>query len=603
MSRRTYRLAPTKLEEFVPCQRGCPVFTDAGRYVQLIAEGKFLEAYLIARNSNPLVEICGQVCAAPCEDFCRRGHIDTSITIRALKNFLVDQYSDQLYDPPDFLAAFDQTDESLSANLMADHLSQLPRQEKSGKRVAVVGAGPAGMGCAHDLLLLGHEVDVFEASCQFGGALKISIPMYRLGRDYIERLAANLLAMGGTIAYNRPITKDWGVSHLLAEYDAVFLGVGATTGRKMNIPGGDAEGVITSLEFLEKVNLGQPVDLGDKVVVIGGGRVALDAVRTSRRMFTERDYSGALDTVRSTVRMGSKHTDIAICYRRSFTEMPSYKTLQGQEELEETIKEGIPIFENLWPVRVETENGRVKAMVFEEKRSADEQGREVLKEANTIIAAVGQDPDLSFLLPEDGIEVARWGTIAYDEETMATSREGVYTGGDAALGPATLIEAAATGKKAAWHMDDYLRKEKKHFSYHVYVNELPAETYVESVDYNEIGREAAPTKDVEKRGNFELVEGVYPEEEARKQARRCLSCHIKTVYQPSLCILCGRCVDHCPNDCLRFVFVDQLEGNDLPAKTALIKNDDQCIRCGLCARRCPTRAMQMERVYFKSQVS
>jgi len=201
------------------------VFTDAGRYVQLIAEGKFLEAYLIARNSNPLVEICGQVCAAPCEDFCRRGHIDTSITIRALKNFLIDRHSEQFYDADTFLSAFESTDESLSANLMADHLSQIPRQARSGKKVAVIGAGPAGMGCAHDLLLLGHEVTVFEASDQFGGALKISIPMYRLGRNYIERLAENLVPWVGELNIITLLPKNGEYPHFWLIMMRFFLGL------------------------------------------------------------------------------------------------------------------------------------------------------------------------------------------------------------------------------------------------------------------------------------------------------------------------------------------------------------------------------------------
>ena len=602
MSHRAFRVSTVKVEDFVPCQRGCPVFTDAGRYVQLIAEGRHLEAYLVARNANPLIDICGQVCAAPCEDFCRRGHIDSSVSIRALKNFLTSRYGADYYLDDAFAAEFtEQKIDNCQANLIADHLSQLPRPEKSGKRIAVIGAGPAGMGCAHDLLLLGHEVTIFEASDQFGGALKVSIPMYRLGRDYIERLARNLKIMGAEIIFNRPLTRDWGINAVLSEFDAVFLGVGAPQGKLMDIPGVEADGVMTSLEFLEKVNLNEPVELGHKVVVIGGGRVALDAVRTSRRIFTDRDYTGALDTVRSTVRMGIEHSDIAICYRRAFTEMPSYKTLQGREELEETIKEGIPIFENLWPERIETENGRVKAVVFAEKRSAKEKGVEVIKEADNVIMAVGQAPDLSFLSPDDAIDATDWGTITYDEATMQTSREGVYTGGDAALGPATLIEAAANGKKAAWNIDDYLRGTCKQSAFHLKIHELPAEIYEESVDYDQVGREVAPTREVEERGNFDLVEHAYPEEEACKQAKRCLQCHIQTVYQPSECTFCGRCVDHCPNDCLQFVYVKQLQGCETDQQVALIKDDNKCIRCGLCARRCPTRAMQMERVTFRQQ--
>ncbi len=598
----TFVLWKIKIEGFVPCQRGCPVSTDAGRYVQLISEGRVREGYLVARNANPLVEVCGQVCAAPCEDHCRRGRIDSSVTIRGLKRFLNERFTEELYDIKRFTPEFERVRPSLWADLRADHLSQLPRLSRSGRRVAVVGAGPAGLSCAHDLLLLGHDVTLFEATGHFGGALKISIPMYRLGRKYIERLADNVSAMGAEIRLNAPLGPGRTLSDLLSEFDAVFLGVGAARARRLDVPGGDAKGVITSLEFLEKVNTGQTVDIGRKVIVIGGGRVALDAVRTSRRMITQQVYTGELDTVRATLRLGIKDTDVVICYRRALTQMPSYRTIQGREELEETLKEGIPILENLWPKEVRTENGRVRAMVFERKTSPDEPGEEVVMEADTVIAAVGQEPDLSFLRPEDGIEVTRWGTIAYDEQTMATTRDGVYTGGDAALGPATLIEAVAGGKRAAWSIDDRLRGRRKITRMQVLVREIPSEGYVERVDYGKVGRIPPPTCSVDQRAGFDLVEGVYSPEEAREQSDRCLNCHIQTVYQPSECTLCGRCVDHCPNDCLRFVHAAQLENGSVQGPAALIKDDERCIRCGLCARRCPTRAMQMERVCFEETV-
>ncbi len=597
----TVVLRRIRVEEFVPCQRGCPVSTDAGRYVQLVSEGRGREGYLVARNANPLVEVCGQVCAAPCEDHCRRGRIDSSVTIRGLKRFLNERFTEELYDAVRFAPEFERASGSLWTDLKADHLSQLPRLPRSGRRVAVVGAGPAGLSCAHDLLLLGHDVTVFEASEHFGGALKISIPMYRLGRRYIERLADNVAAMGAEIRLNTPLGPDRTVPDLLSEFAAVFLGVGAARARGLGVPGGDARGVITSLAFLEKVNTGQEVDVGRKVIVIGGGRVALDAVRTSRRMITQQMYTGELDTVRATLRLG-EDTDVVICYRRSLSQMPSYRTIQGREELEEALKEGIPILENLWPKEVQTENGRVRAMVFERRASPDGPGEEVVMEADTVIAAVGQEPDLSFLRDGDGIEVGRGGTIAYDEQTMATTRDRVYTAGDAALGPATLIEAVAGGKRAAWSIDDRLRNRRKVTRLHVFVREMPSEGYVERVDYGKVGRVPPPTCSVDERAGFDLVEGVYSPEEARKQSDRCLNCHVQTVYQPSECTLCGRCVDHCPNDCLRFVHPSQLSGGAVDGPAALVKDDERCIRCGLCARRCPSRAMQMERVYFEETV-
>src|SRR5262245_31857909 len=272
----------------VKCQTGCPVKTDAGRYVQLVAEGKDEQAFLVARAPNPFASVCGRVCAAPCEDACRRGRIDAPIAIRALKRYVTERYGVESVRPDtqDRL----RTDLVGEGNRFAGHLPVAPLHTAGGgrRKVAVVGAGPSGLSAAHDLALLGYDVTVFEAAGEPGGMMRFGIPEYRLPRTLIRAEIDKILSLGVALRLGTPLTPSFGLSELRREgYEAVFLSIGVSKGRELDVPGVELDGVVKAVDFLLNVNSGYRMDLGRRVVVIGGGFVAFDAARTALRLGRE----------------------------------------------------------------------------------------------------------------------------------------------------------------------------------------------------------------------------------------------------------------------------------------------------------------------------
>ncbi len=610
--------------ENIPCMDACPVHTDAGQYVQLIAEGKFEEAYLVARSPNPFASICGKVCAAFCEDACRRRHIDEAVTIRALKRFVTTKYGPDSERPDTFRKLLKQKDSGSQWPWSLPVLSQ--RKVGNGRKVAVIGAGPAGLACAHDLAIMGFKVTVFEASDVVGGAMRLCIPEYRLPRDTLDKEIDAILSLGIDLKLNTPLTPEFGLKELREEgYEAFFLATGALRGTELSIPGADLDGVFKAIDYLLNVNRGYKVELGEKVIVIGGGRVALDAARTAWRQITEiplmesPDYE-ALEAARAALRAGKKPT---IVYRRSMAEMPAAQTIQGREEIEELLKEGIQILDLRVPKRIIGKDGRVSAVVFDRvAKATDESGRfkpqvipgaEEVMEADSVILAIGQRPNLSYLREEDGIEISPDGFIAVDPRTLATNVPGVFAGGDAAFGPRTIIEAVWNGKLAAQSIASYLTGKEAERKLRVTIEELPVREYRRAAGYERVPRVPPPTISVERRIGMTEVELDFPEDQAREQAERCLRCHVETIYDASKCVLCGMCVEVCPYECLKLVPLEELElleeevgdivrklgyEEGVPA-SAMIKDDERCIRCGLCALRCPTGAMTMERFHFE----
>jgi formate dehydrogenase (NADP+) beta subunit len=625
----------------VKCQSGCPVATDAGRYVQLIAEGRDEEAFLVARAPNPFASVCGRVCAAPCEDACRRGAIDAPISIRALKRFVTEAYGVESTRPgtQDLLL----TTLVEEGNRYAGHLPVAPRASTArlepeaardvrpapGGRVAVVGAGPAGLAAAHDLALLGYAVTVFEAADEPGGMMRFGIPEYRLPRALIRAEIDRILALGVTLRTGAPLTRDFGLRDLRAAgFDAVFLSVGVSKGRDIQVPGIELDGVVKAVDYLLNVNRGYRVDLGRRVVVIGGGFVAFDAARTALRMGAEDEARAlsemaaesashakeALDSARAALRGGAR--EVTIVSLESFDEMPVLRTTQGHEEFDEAKKEGVRFVPRRGPNRF-TGRDRLEAIELRAVTSVfDPSGRFapsyddgdlVTLEADACVLAVGQRADLSFLGPEDGVALTPGGTIRVDPATLATSAPGVYAGGDVAFGPRNLIDAVANGKRAARSIHEFLSSEGAPLGVRLDIEKIPTSRYRMIAGFEELDRETPPTLDLGRRTGIAEVETGYGEAEARRQAARCLVCHVQTIYDPEKCVLCNRCVDVCPEYCLAIVPFDQLDldgearralveragGNGLPL-AAMVKDDDRCIRCGLCATRCPTDAMTME---------
>lgn len=615
----------------VKCQSGCPVETDAGRYVQLIAEGRPEEAYLVARAPNPFASVCGRVCAAPCEDQCRRRNIDAPISIRALKRYVTERYGAESVRPD----TQDRLRETLvgEGNRYAGHLpvhAPGATDVAGGRRVAVVGAGPAGLSAAHDLALLGYAVTVLEASEEPGGMMRFGIPEYRLPRTLIRAEIDKVLGLGVTLSLGAGLTPGFGLRELRQEgFEAVFLSVGVSRGRDLQVPGVELDGVVKAVDYLLNVNRGFRMNLGRRVVVIGGGFVAFDAARTALRIGredaseeaaelaaeSEARLKEAFDSARAALRGGA--TEVTVVSLERFDEMPVLQTTQGHEEFEEAKREGIAFLPRRGPLRFGGD-GRLRSIdlrgvvsVFDEGGRFDPRydDEDVLTiEADGCILAIGQRPDLGFLKPEDGVELTPGGTVRIDRETLATTAPGVFAGGDVAFGPRNLIEAVANGKRAARSIHEYLSREAATLEVTLDVEKIPTSRYRTRAGFELLDREAPPTLELGRRTGIAEVETGYDAEGAWRQAARCLVCHVQTIYDPEKCVLCNRCVDVCPEYCLaivpfeearlpekgRDVVVARAEGDGLPL-SAMVKDDDRCIRCGLCAVRCPTDAMTMER--------
>jgi len=621
----------------VKCQAACPVLTDAGRYVQLIAEGRMEEAFLVARAPNPFASVCGRVCAAPCEDACRRGAIDAPVTIRALKRFLTEQYGVESTRPDtqDRLRSEAVTE----GNVYPGHLPVQPltfhaSPRSATRRVAVVGAGPSGLAAAHDLALRGYAVTVFDAAEEPGGMMRFGIPEYRLPRALIRAEIDKILALGVRLEAARPLSPSFGLAELRTQgFEAVFLAVGVSRGRDLEAPGVEKDGVVKAVDYLLNVNRGYRMDLGRRVVVIGGGFVAFDAARTAWRVAREGDQEPplspdaearvqeALDSARAAVRGGA--SEVTIVSLEEFDEMPVLRTTQGHEEFEEARREGIRFLTRRGPRRF-IGNGRLEAVELRAVCSVfDSSGRFspvyddgdlVVVEADACILAIGQSADLSFLKPADGIQLTPGGTIKVDPATLATSADGVYAGGDVAFGPRNLIEAIANGKRAARSMHEYLDAAGGRRQVTVAIDEIPTRDYRMLAGFELLDRQAPPTLDVGRRTGIAEVEVGFAADAARRQAARCLVCHVQTIYDPEKCVLCNRCVDVCPEYCLAIVpfedlALDEATRAELIARasadglplSAMVKDDERCIRCGLCAVRCPTEAMTMEKFSIRDR--
>jgi NADPH-dependent glutamate synthase beta subunit-like oxidoreductase/ferredoxin len=631
---RGYRVVVPDLihwQKQVKCQAACPIHTDSGRYVQLIAEGKYKEAYLVARSPNPFASVCGRVCAAPCEDFCRRGNIDEPVTIRALKRFVTEKFGPESMNPDTQDELFYKV-HNFKDNKLFWHLPTLARTRRAnvkGKKVAIIGAGPAGLTCAHDLAIIGYRVTIFEYSNVLGGMMRHGIPEFRLARSIIEKEIGKIIELGVEIRTMNPLTKNFGIKELREEegFDAIFIAVGTQEGREINVEGADMDGIIKAIDFLINVNNGYRVSLGRKVLVIGGGFVAFDAARTAlRSAIVEEGGIGngssyvAIDAARSARRAGVMEVHMASL--ESFEEMPVLRTAQGREEFEEALKEGIIFHTRRGVRRFIGENGRLKGVEFMGvKRTYDEEGRfdpvfdeniSEYIEADTVILAIGQRPKLNFIKLEDGIELTSSGMIKVDPETLETSTPGVFAGGDVAFGPRNLIDAIADGKQAAISIDNYLRGLHSKRVFKLSFEKIQKRDYSTYIGYEILPRRAPDTIPIDRRTGVVEVEMSYSERQAQEQARRCLLCHIQTIYDAEKCVLCGACVDVCPEYCLKLVPIDEIDIDEDTKNmilshynlqedgelTAMIKEDERCIRCGLCAIICPTDAITMERMHY-----
>jgi thioredoxin reductase/NAD-dependent dihydropyrimidine dehydrogenase PreA subunit len=450
--------------------------------------------------------------------------------------------------------------------------------------------------------------------------LRLGVPEYRLPRALIQLEVNAILSLGVELKAGVRLGKDFTLSDLKAQgFSAIFLGVGAMQSRGLSIPGMELDGVLKGIDYLLNINLGYKVEMGEHVVVIGGGNVALDVARTAARgggdEKLERNLSvvQALDVARSAVRFGA--LDVEVCCLESEAEMPAAK-----EEVEEARREGIRFRHRVGPKRLVGENGVVTGVEFlGVSRVFDETGRfsplfvegsESVVPTDTVVVAIGQTGDFSFLRPEDGIET-RGGRITIDAATLATSAPGVYAGGDAAFGPRIAINAIADGKRGAVSIDAVFRGRPRP-SPEVTVEIDVHERYERALDYEGIPRQEPPTRPISRRIGIAEVEECFGEHEARLEGARCLHCWTNTIFEQSPaegteCILCGGCQDICPESCIEIVLKDR--ATRLPAAarelapiladgskegSIFIKDEETCIRCGLCVARCPVGTITMQ---------
>ena len=629
MTTRTKLVDLEWLESNFPCMQACPVHTQAGRYVSLIAQGRYEEAYRYARIPNPFASICGRVCGHPCEPACRRGQFDLPISIRALKRFVTERYGPESRNPIDVFRG-----KSIA---------------KRSEKVAVIGSGPAGMSAAHDLALLGYPLTIFEAAAVPGGMMHLGIPEYRLPRDVLQAQIREILDLGPELKLNMRLGRDFTLQDLQRQgYKAVLMAFGLHRSRELNLPGHELDGVIKGIDFLLNVNLGYRFEVGKKVVVIGGGNVAIDVARSAMREQQQKlvtDMASVvlpneltsgeadvamkefMDVSRAALRMGAREVQLVCLESRE--EMPA-----SEEEIHEGLMEGIKLRPSLGPKQFVGTGGKLTGLevvecisVFDENKRFNpkfEAGTEFIIPCDTVILAVGQASDLSFLKPEDGIETTRQGTLKIDSDTLMTTARGIFAAGDIAFGPRLIINAVADGKRAAVEIDKFLRgpewKPRERFVQITVLNH-----HEMAAHYDEYSRLAVPALPIERRTGVAEVETGYTEEQARCEASRCLQCWINTIFEGNEangteCILCGGCVDVCPENCLSLVplknlaFTDEdilrllrekefrgvdlqhLIPDELSAQpgSVMVKDETVCIRCGLCAERCPANTISME---------
>ena len=484
-----------------PCQHTCPVGINVPKYVYHISQGQYLESVETIRERNPFPAICGRICHHPCESKCRRGELDEPVAIRSLKRFAADWYF--------------------------DHVNELPEPEPfpitHNQRASVVGAGPTGLSCAYFLAQMGYPVTVFEALPVGGGMLSVALPEFRLPRHVIEKEIDYIAKRGVEIKYNTPINTSFTVDNLRKDgFDAVFVAAGSQRSLRIGIPGEleEVEGFHYGLKFLRDARLGRDIKIGKRVAVIGGGNVALDSARTA-------------------IRLGAD--EVGIYYRRSRDEMPVTEV-----EYDEALAEGVKVDFLVSPTRVANDNWKIAGLQCIRMRLGDRDsggrrrpeaipGSEFFVQADSVIAAVGQAPDLSFLPPDSALERTVWERLLVDENTLSTNVPGVFAGGDFVSGPGMVVEAIAAGRRAAIAMDKYLRGDKSRVDLYdlknsVHVEQTKSELEQESEETWETQhRIELPRLPSEKRSrSFEEVELCLSDEAARWEAKRCLRCDLET---------------------------------------------------------------------------
>jgi NADPH-dependent glutamate synthase beta subunit-like oxidoreductase len=572
---------PDYFHQVVDCQWACPAHTDVPEYIRLIAQGRFGDAYIKNRESNVFPGILGRVCDRPCEPACRRGRVeDKPVAICRLKR--------------------------VAADLREDITHRLPKAPatSNGKKVALVGAGCASLAVANDLCPLGYEVTIFEALGTTGGLMRTNIPRFRLPPAVLDEEISYITDMGVDLKLNHPVASLRELVDSKA-FDAIFVGTGAPRGKNLEIPGRyESKNIHIGIDWLESVAFEHIESVGEKVLIIGVGNTAMDCCRTS-------------------LRLGAKDVKVMARKPRGFFKASAW-------ELEDAEEEQVEIIVNHSPKAFVIVDGKLTGMKFEVlEYKVDEKGNidrgavveEVTMPCDDVILAIGQDNAFPWIERDIGIEFDQWDCPIVDKQTMMSSREGVFFGGDAAFGPLNIIWAVAHGHEAAISIHRYCHdediSERPPRGMNLSSQKMGMHEWSFSNDYDAAPRRLMPHVDLKQRfKNLDIeVELGFTAEQTIKEVERCLNCDIQTVFTADLCIECDACIDICPVNCLTMTANGEeadlrkrlsapAENTDQPLYVSaalpqtgrvMVKDEDLCVHCSLCAERCPTGAWDMQK--------
>ena len=575
---------PEYFHKVVDCQYACPAHTPVPEYIRLIAAQRYTDAYMVNWESNVFPGILGRTCDRPCEPACRRVRVeDEPVAICRLKRVAADNKED-----------------------IAARLPLIP-QQKNGRRIALIGAGPASLTVARDLAPLGYELDVYDNQFAGGGMMRSQIPSFRLPESVLDEEVNYILQRGVNAFFDIEVESLREI--LEKDYDAVFVGTGAPRGKGLNLPGlEDArDHVHLGIDWLSSVAFEHTHAIGRRVLVLGGGNTAMDCCRTSRRLGGE---------------------DVRVVVRSPFEEMKA-----SPWEKEDAMHEGIPIFNNHVPKEFVVDEGRLKGMTFEKVEAHyDEEGNRslvptgedlVFMEADDVLIAIGQENTFPWIERDLGIAFDKWDMPVVDPVTFQSTNEKVFFGGDAAFGPENIITAVAHGHQAAISIDRLCQGEPVTERPAPMTNLLSQKMGVHEWSYDNAvapdQRYVVPLAPLEQALSNRKVEVElgFDRETGYREAERCLNCDVQTVFQEVRCIECDACVDICPTDCITFTAngeEEELRGRlsaparnlaqdlyvsaDLPTERVMVKDENLCLHCGLCAERCPTGAWDMQKFLY-----
>ncbi len=574
---------PEYFHKVVDCQYACPAHTPVPEYIRMIAAGRYDDAYMLNWESNVFPGILGRVCDRPCEPACRRGRVEEEpVAICRLKRVAADNKD--------------------------DIKSRLPKiMPKNGKKVALVGAGPASLTVARGLAPLGYQVDIYDEQEVGGGFMRSQIPSFRLPAEVLEEEIGYILDMGVMAQFKHYVDSLKGL--LDKNYDAVFVGSGAPNGRDLKLPGREeAEGSVhLGINWLESVAFDHTNSIGKNVIVLGGGNTAMDCCRTARRL--------GGDNVRVVVRS------------------PKSDMKASPWEISDAMNEDIPIYENHTPMAFVVENGKLVGMHFDKvraeydangKRSLISTGEElVFMPADQVLIAIGQDNAFPWIERDIGLEFGKWDMPVVDKVTFQSTNPKVFFGGDAAFGPSNIITAVAHGHQAAISIHKFCQgeviSERPAPGVHLLSQKMGFHEWIYDNEIDHDKRHLVPHVDKEtaiKNLKMEVEKG-FDQDLGYEEAMRCLNCDVQTVFTDDLCIECDACADVCPTNCINFIEngeEDDLRGrllapaNDLgqdlyvsgALKTSrvMVKDENVCLHCGLCSERCPTAAWDMQKFTY-----